>query len=192
MPSHIVVEKERLVRIDAELWRTSECLLNAGQERERGCTHQFRASLIFTAFAFEAYLNHIGPGVFASWPEIERKLSPHEKLSLLCEQLAVTVDWSSRPWQSIKALMGYRNTVAHGRGEQLKESYKENAEHYHRRFYEIPLTDWEEYGSKENAERAREDVLKVTELIQAKTGSLDHLPFFPGSLSGSATYVSEG
>jgi hypothetical protein len=192
MPPHVTIKKERIVRIDAELWHTSECLLIAGQERELGCTHQFRARLIFTAFAFESYLNHIGPSVFASWPEIERKLSPHEKLSLLCERLAVTVDWSSRPWQSIKALMRFRNTIAHGRGEKLKESYKETSEHYYRGLYELPLTDWEQYGSKENAVRAREDVLKVTELLQAKTGSIDHLPFFPGIQSGSATYVTEG
>ncbi len=191
MPPLVVVKKERKVRIDAELWHTSECLLKAGEEHELGSTHQFRASLIFTVFSFEAYLNHIGPSIFASWSEIEKKLSPQEKLSLLCERLVISPDWACRPWQSIKALVRFRNAIAHGRGEQLAEIHKESVQNYQRSLYEMPLAEWEKYGSQENAQRAREDVLQVAELLQAKTGNFEHLPFFFGMQSGTASYVAE-
>lgn len=192
MPSHIVVKKERTVRVDAELWHTSECLLLAGQECELGSAHQFRASLIFTAFAFEAYLNHIGPSLFTTWSDIERKLTPQGKLSLLCECLAITTDWSSRPWQSIKALFRFRNTLAHGRGEQLQEDVKRSVQHYQREIYVFPLTEWEKFASAETALRAREDVLQVTELLQEKSNRHDNIPFLHGAQGVSATHVPNG
>jgi len=191
MPPHIEIKKERSVRIDAELWHTSYCLLKAGQENELGSTHQFRASLIFTAFAFEAYLNHIGPAVIKSWPEIERKLAPHEKLSLVCERLSITIDWASRPWQCIKQLFRFRNSVAHGRGEQLKESSREPIQHYQRSLYELPLTEWEKYALEKTALRTREDVQQASELIQTKCGKSSSFPFMHGMQFVSASYKQE-
>jgi len=174
------------VRIDAELWHTSWCVLKHGQEHELGSTHQFRASLVFTAFALEAYLNHIGPLHFKSWGVIERKLTPIEKLIILCEQLKIDIDWSARPWQSVKALIRYRNTIAHGRGEELFEDYTDSIDHYELKLYESPLTEWEKYASAETAVRAREDVEFVAHALHDKGGDLQDYPFFPGSQSGTA------
>jgi hypothetical protein len=49
------VKRQREVRIHAELWHTSDFLLEAGQLRAEGAAHQFRASLIFRAFFLEAF-----------------------------------------------------------------------------------------------------------------------------------------
>ena len=67
MSTNVAITKARTVRIDSELWNTSEWLLKAGQERAIGYAHQFRTSLVFTAFALEAYLNHIGPLFLKTW-----------------------------------------------------------------------------------------------------------------------------
>ena len=182
----VKVRKERTVRIDSELWNTSWCLLKAGQEHELGCSHQFRASLVFTAFALEAYLNHIGARLFKSWEKIERKLTPTEKLSLLCEQLQVSIDWSARPWQTVKDLFRFRNTVAHGRGEALVEEYLDSHDRYLKKFYEIPQAVWEKFASQAAAIRAREDVERLAESLHASSGRLQDLPFMPGAQTGSA------
>lgn len=55
-----LVTKERDVRTHAELWHTSNCLLESGKQVREGSAHQFRASLVFRAFALEAYLNWQG------------------------------------------------------------------------------------------------------------------------------------
>jgi len=49
------VTEKREVRIHSELWHTSNCLLEAGQEEREGAVHQFRASLVFRAFYLEAF-----------------------------------------------------------------------------------------------------------------------------------------
>ena len=82
----VVVTKERNVTTYAEMWHTSYCLLVKGQEELKMSVHQFRASLIFTAFTFEAYLNHIGAKIFSCWEDLER-LSPKEKLNVIAERL---------------------------------------------------------------------------------------------------------
>lgn len=185
----VVVRKERTVRVDFELWHTSECLLLAGQEQELGSGHQFRASLVFTAFALEAYLNHIGQDVYACWEQIEPKLGPEQKLSLLCEKLAIKQDWSCQPWQTIRTLCRFRNSIAHGRGQELNEESSVPVQHFRpgASFFEMPLCEWEKFVTAESAVRAREDVLKICELLASKSGKDKHSPFFPGAISGSAS-----
>lgn len=68
----------------SELWHTSNCLLNAGQQSAEGSAHQFRASLVFRAFALEAFLNWLGPQLIPHWQYLER-LKPREKLDLLTD-----------------------------------------------------------------------------------------------------------
>jgi len=70
------------------MWHTSKCLLETGVDNPKGSFHQFMASLVFTAFTLEAYLNHIGPKLFDDWHDLER-LRPHEKLNTVLEKLQI-------------------------------------------------------------------------------------------------------
>ena len=54
--------------------------------------------------------------------------------------------------------MQYRNSVAHGRGEELTEEYEDSIEHYATKLHERTLTKWEKYATVETAIRARSDV----------------------------------
>ena len=76
------VTKERDVRIHADLWHTSKCLLEKGQAEESGSEHQFEASPVFTASTLEAYLNWLGQKVFPHWSYLER-LAPTERLDAI-------------------------------------------------------------------------------------------------------------
>jgi hypothetical protein len=191
MKKNVQVRKERSVRIDAELWQSSWCLLRAGQENQLGCDHQFRASLIFTAFSLEAYLNHVGPLLLESWERIERKLMPIDKLKLLSEFLKIKADWSARPWQTLQGLMSFRNSLAHGRGEDLCEEYCDSLDDYQKKFYDFPRTEWEKYATEKMALQARADVESVANLLHRCHGKLPSLPFLTGevlaSTKGSAT-----
>jgi hypothetical protein len=59
-PLSLSVAVEREVITYSHMWHTSECLLKRGQEQEAYSFHQYMASLVFTAFTLEAYLNHLG------------------------------------------------------------------------------------------------------------------------------------
>jgi hypothetical protein len=116
----VLVTKERELYTYAELWDASECVLAAGMEQPRGSPWQFLSSIVLTAFAFEAYLNHVGPQVFSCWRSLE-KLSPNSELQRLCETLNVSLPGTTgeRPRQTINLLFKFRNTLAHGRSKTI-------------------------------------------------------------------------
>jgi len=178
----IEVEKERQVHTYAELWYTSKVLLQKGIGEPDGSFHQFMASLVLTAFSFEAFLNHIGKKLFKShaWAAIER-LSPKEKLHVIAELLNVQIDYGARPWQIIKTLFDFRNSIAHGKTVTLKESeLVAMNDDFDRRFRSILLTEWEAHCTRDNADRAREDVQTMIETLHKACNFTDDFPFVPG------------
>jgi len=81
-------------------------------------------ALMLTHSALEAYINHVGaravPEVWAD-EKAHFTATPHRgvlgKLNWLCERLEVAQDWSTRPWQALKALDSWRNRLAHGKDD---------------------------------------------------------------------------
>jgi len=163
------VNKERSVHTYAELWHASNCVLNAGVEQQKGSSWQFLSSAVLTAFAFEAYLNHVGPQTIECWEQLER-LPPWSKFELLCETLEVKFPdgLGARPLQTIVKLLDFRNTIAHGRSLEIKtKTVRRDAnEQLDAYLGEKPLTDWERLiQTSDFAIRAREDVQKVLEFL---------------------------
>lgn len=155
----------------SEMWHASDCVLKAGLAEQRGSTWQFLSSTMLTAFAFEAYLNHVGPTVFECWEQLER-LPPWSKFELLCERLGVqfATDQGKRPLQTIVELLEFRNTMAHGRSIEIKpkpelRDLNDKLDAY---LGELPLAHWERLVRTDDfAQRAREDVKKVLEILHA-------------------------
>lgn len=174
------------------MWHTSECLFKRGQEQEAGSSHQFRASLVFTAFTLEAYLNHVGSRIFQCWEDLER-LSPNEKLSLIAEHLGVTVNYGTRPWQIMKQLFGFRNSIAHGKSKTLKPPAKVVSPEVHLADVSMVKTEWERFCTQQNAKSARADVEEIVFTLYeaAKTAGHDTgYPFARGSQSSSISLYS--
>jgi len=170
-PLKAVVTKERMVHTYSELWHASDCVLEAGIREPRGSTWQFLSSAVLTAFAFEAYLNHVGPTVIACWSELER-LPPWAKFELLSETLNISFldGTGKRPLQTIVKLLEFRNTMAHGRSGELKPKSERRDVNEKLDAYlgETPLADWERLIKTETfAQRAREDVKSALEQIHA-------------------------
>jgi len=177
----IVVTKSRQVKVWAELWHTSYCLYVNGFENPKGSCHQFRASLIFTAFALEAYLNHVGNKLFKEWKELER-LSPKGKLIIIADKLEINIKYGHRPWQVLNKLIGFRNYNAHGKPEHTITN---------RCIYKIEddvdkilgvliMTEWEEYCDQNTTLRAREDVENIIKLLYSRCNIKNDYPFAPG------------
>lgn len=170
-PKKATVTKERTLHMYSEMWHASDCVLKAGLAEPRGSTWQFLSSTVLTAFAFEAYLNHVGPTVFACWEQLER-LPPWSKFKLLCETLGVQFSngQGMRPLQTIVELLEFRNTMAHGRSIEIKpkpelRDLNDKLDAY---LGELPLAHWERLvKTADFAQKAREDVHKVLEKLHA-------------------------
>jgi hypothetical protein len=176
---HVLVTKERDVRTYSELWHASDCVLTAGQENPKGSSWQFLSSALLTAFTFEAYLNHVGPTLFTNWKHFDR-LPPWAKFELLCDKLNVTFVSGSakRPLQTVTKLLSFRNTIAHGRTEQVQAApLKRTVENYQAALGEDVLADWEKLiRTDEFAVRARDDVKAVlTQIHAARPDPKEHL-----------------
>lgn len=185
-----LVTKEREVRVHAELWYTANFLLEAGQRELEGATHQFRASLVFRAFALEAFLNWIGKQLIPHWEYLER-LSPRQKLDLLLDLVSVQPNFGERPWQIIKELFGFRNDIAHGKPENIRSEAEEKVDGLlDSKLGEFIRTDWEKFCTEANAVRAMEDVLEIVTIVYEKA-NLKHDgprdPFAPGFQVHGAT-----
>jgi hypothetical protein len=174
-PQTVKVTKTRDFRAHALIWHTSGWLLDAGQEKEQGSFHQFLASLVFTAFALEAYLNWLGEQLFPHWKYLD-KLSPLERLQLVSDHLETELSHGSRPFQTVKALFKFRNSVAHAKPELLKEETLEvDDEHLDMNLGKFIRSEWEQYCNATNAERSREDVKNIINRLHEAANLDDEL-----------------
>lgn len=186
----ITISLERDVKTYTEMWHTSKCLLERGAENPKGSFHQFMASLVFTAFTLEAYLNHIGPKLFDQWYDVER-LSPQEKLKLVLERLQIHANYGKRPWQVMRQLFSFRNDIAHGKSEVVKTKSNVPIRKHSENDFCFVQTKWEKYSTIANAQQAREDVEKIIKIIYEVGQFENDYPFIHGFQVGSATVVEK-
>ncbi len=185
----VKIEKQRFVYTYAELWHSSSCFLKKGQDDKAGSFHQFMASLVFTAFTLEAYLNHIGVKIFTCWNDLER-LSPKEKLNVIAERLTIHIDYGKRPWQIMKKLFGFRNDIAHGKSVTIKsEEVISLINHTDEDIHKVAQTSWEKFCTERNAVKAREDVDHIIKTIHEASGIKGEYPFVSGFNTGSVTFI---
>jgi len=113
------VSKKGQVNTYVEMWQASSVMLDKAKKNPEGSYYQLMASLIFTAFTLEAYLNHIGQRIFKCWNDLEQ-LSPSRKLNVIAEKLEVEKDDGKRPFQTVSKLFKFRNDIAPGKSVPVK------------------------------------------------------------------------
>ncbi|MGR3659671.1 MAG: hypothetical protein ACU0CA_00580 [Paracoccaceae bacterium] len=123
----------------------------ASGERE-GVYHYMMASLIFSAFSFEAKLNFVGWKILGEgWPE---RANFREKLTLLAEKLKLELNWGERPLQTMSQLKRFRDTLAHGKPEIVDETRIVDVEPS---VWEALKGQWESSVTPEFVDQCRED-----------------------------------
>lgn len=187
---NVRASREREFVTYAEHWHSSRTFLQLGIENPKGSYHQFLGSIVFAAFTLEAFLNHIGETIFESWEELER-LPPKAKLKVICEKLRIKPDFASMPWQIVPEIFGIRDKVAHGKNEILRDEQLLSVDDYDEKMGEILRARWQEYATRENAERVREHLEKLCRNIWAETDFDEHALFRSGMQSGTATFLGE-
>ena len=186
------VSKERQVNTYSEMWHASYIMLEKAKEAPAWPYYELMASLIFSAFTLEAFLNHIGQNVFKCWEDLEKKLSSSGKLNLIAEKLEIRKDDGKRPFQTVIELFKFRNEVAHGKTVYLKSEDQiavvDGKLDQH--MQESLQTPWQQYCNLKNAERAREDVEEICRIIHKTSGIPGDILFSLGVQADSATLLS--
>jgi hypothetical protein len=186
----VKISKEAQVNTYAEMFHASHVMLYKAEKDVGGSYYQLMASLIFTAFTLEAYLNHIGERIFVCWDDLEQ-LSPQRKLNVIAEKMGIERNEGERPYQTIKELFKFRNEVAHGKSVFLKsDDHIVGTNTEIDKYMSEPLEPkWKRYCSLKNAKRAREDVKNVITEFHAAAGITDDFLFNTGIWSGHATLI---
>jgi len=139
------------------------------------------ASLVFSAFTIEAYLNHLGAKIIPFWLTIERNLSPSKKLEIIAVQMAKPIDYGHRPFQSFKSIFQLRDLLAHGRTEYLaEETIQILADGDEPK---LPKAEWQKQVTIEKVQRYFDDTKEIIEYLHSASG-LDVNPLFVPETSG--------
>jgi len=195
MAKSVSVEEE--IYTHEFLWRSSSLLLEKAKGEEQPSYHFLLPSLLMAFLAFEAFINFCG---FVRLPTLWSEEKKHfkgkgieGKLGALVAALpGFTWQKGQPPYQTIKRLEAFRDTVAHGK--VLDSQYV--AEHQeHGRHFSFKHT-WDSYISVTAVQDARVDIKAFCQslLVEMRKAS-DHLHLnsdaFEGSL-GSASSTSIG
>ncbi len=176
MTKDATYEGEREVKTFVDLFHGSKVLIDKSKSVKEGSYFTTMGSLLLTAFTFEAFLNHLGHKKIKFWNKIDR-ISINSKYTVLCEEFELELDHSERPYQTIKQLFRFRNSIAHGRSEILKVNKRVSSKDDP--WQHAPKTDWEEFCTESNAEKAREDIEIIIKELNEAAGLGDY-PFISG------------
>ena len=173
-----MVRKKGLARITGEhythryLWHAAQILASKGRADETGGVLLMAATL-FAYFAFEAYLNHVGPIVCPDEWRREREFFGGEggeeyrgtlgKLRLLGDRLGLTWDRSRRPYQTFVDLDLRRDAVVHGRAERFDVEIAFKDPQYIKRIDPVIY----EFADEKFVARVFEDLEKLGDALQA-------------------------
>jgi hypothetical protein len=144
-------------------------LAQTAKDHAAGSNYCRISAVVFSAFAVEAHLNHIGEAKLSFWGIVEPKLPWRAKLDLIVEQLGITPDFGKRPFQTLGDLFRFRDRLAHGKTttEDKRYEYRGNREDG---FGSLD-PDWlKKFWSDDAVDRVLEDTRQILELLHGKAG----------------------
>lgn len=102
----------------ASLMNGAYVLLRQAENAGAGFFYFNLSAMILSAFACEAYLNHLGPNLFPLWDgDVKKGTSVESKLKLIASQLRLPEDEYKRLRDSLRQMSSFRNRVAHAETE---------------------------------------------------------------------------
>ena len=123
-------------------------------------------ALLLCAISYESYLNWIGPKLFPTWKQKLERLRWAKKTKLIAEKLGLTLDYSKKPYKTVRQLFTWRNELAHSQPCILHEEAlvpKLGAD-----FYDMPQTELEKNYTNERIDEFERDVTNVVNAMHEK------------------------
>lgn len=153
------ISGKRVTNAAANNYLAAKNLLQLARSQEDGSFYWSMATVVFTAFTYEAFLNVVGEEVLGSeeWKKIDRA-SWRKKHAAVLTALSLPSDLSSRPESTLIELFEFRNQMAHGREEELVLNGISVADLRPLTLQEATSTEWEKKCTTVYAATAFEDV----------------------------------
>lgn len=134
--------------------------LELAEEQENGQFYSVLASIVFSSFTHEAFLNSLGTIKVKDWPEHDYD-NPGDKLSLICKTIGYKPNKGKRPYQTLKKLFRFRNLIAHGREEIIPAKGRVVPKKDKGGYLDAIEGEWEQYCTVNNARKAYDDVCYI-------------------------------
>ncbi len=174
MSDLVQVTVERDFRPHVEFMHGSWVHMQHYEEMIEGRYYSLLSSLLLSAFAFEAYLNYVGPTVEKGWSDFER-VGVWIKLRHVCGLLDINVATDKGAFQTVRTLFDFRNGIAHARPKVIRRSCKDHADHYRKNLQQQPMPQEFDFITKRNAKRCYNAVRATIDLINSHLQKPDDL-----------------
>ena len=174
MKSKKKVLVKREIYTYAHLRNISHLAYRDALENPRGRFNKCLTSMLFSAFCLEAYLNHVGDQKVSFWNDIERKLSPMEKLKVLSAFLNFDINYGIKPFQTFREIFLFRQKLVHGKSHYFDIEEEQSLDDDE--FPSSPQADWEKLINLEMTRVFFEDTDKISTVIHKQAG-LKGTPF---------------
>ncbi|MBN2833443.1 MAG: hypothetical protein JXR48_00610 [Candidatus Delongbacteria bacterium] len=134
----------------------------------------YAASITFTTFMFEAYMNYSGYYVGFNWDKDNERLSTLKKFDAICGKLGIEFDKGKEPYQTISNLCSenFRNSIVHGKSFRKDNEKIDNVTDVHgatskllKKSYLSKEVKWKSYINKNYALKAYEDTMEIILMI---------------------------
>lgn len=162
----------------------SRFYLELAEKQEDGRFYSAQASIVFSAFTYEAFLNTLGARQLKNWDTYDRENTAN-KLKAICDKISYKPLKGKRPYQSLKKLIWFRNLTAHGREEIVKVEGRTVSKQEKITSYNAIESEWEKYCTIKNARKVYEDVNKIAEDLCQRIGIRKFAGFPFGNLASS-------
>jgi hypothetical protein len=163
------VSRSRYVNMFGELLHANYVLLENATRQNSGYFYELMSCLVFTAFKYEAFINHLGYILFPNWNEWEREKNP-DKQNAILTKLELPIDIGRRPFQTLHDLFNVRDSLAHGKPELLTDDSVTEYGSREQLRRKKPLTKWESLCTLKFAKRAYDDTEEIADLLWTSAG----------------------
>lgn len=155
--------------------KSAKLALESARASSEGQFFNSMSVLIYSAFAMEAFFNHLGSHLSENWESEERRISKWQKFRNFNCQLNLNRDLDSRPYLSVFEAFNFRDSLAHGRTEEIKKEEVVEISDDEVQFCMIS-SKWMESCTLEKAEEIFADIkIVITEMY--KESGLGEYPF---------------
>lgn len=169
------------------LFKSAQHALSEAERSEETKIYNLMSAYVFLAFAFEAYLNHLGAKLIPNWDKNEKKWGRDKRIDKVFEKLEVAVEYENRPYSAIPSLFSFRDTLAHGRTEVAVATNEVKNVDWLNIGKDNPLVPpWLRTCTTENARQALTDIGSIINTLGAKVGERHPLKSL-----GSGTFTYE-
>jgi len=167
------------------LFKSAKHALSEAENSETARIYNLMSVYVFLAFAFEAYINHLGVKLIKNWEKKERGLGQAGRRNKVFEQLGLVIDYEKRPYSVITEIFSFRDTLAHGRTEVVTMNNEVKNVNWLDIDVDQALTpSWLRDCTLTNSKNALADIESIVNVLGEKAG--DHYPlksFGGGSFS---------